>query len=153
MIQSNMRRMTVALLAMSLASCVGTGTAPRSDAATAASHYAAGISQLQARNYKQAKAELTKAQPFRTGDARALMALAVASDMQGDFRTADRAYAELTKKGGDQAMLFNNMGYSYMLRGDLDRAISYLTEAARRAPDNPTIRNNIAMLRAVVPTR
>lgn len=149
MIQFTLRRLSLALLVMSLASCVGGANG----APTAASRYAKGIQLLNARDYAAAKAELTKAQPFKTGDSRALMALAVASDMTGDFRTSDRAYGELAKKGGDQVMLFNNMGYSYMLRGDLDRALSYLTEAARRDPNNPTTRNNMAMLRKVAPTR
>lgn len=84
---------------------------------------------------------------------RALMGLAIAADMTGDFRTADRAYEQLLVLTPDQPMLYNNMGYSYMLRGDLDRALSYLTEAARRDPENPAIRNNLAMLRGVVPLR
>ena len=79
------------------------------------------------------------------------MALAVAADMQGDFRTSDRAYAELMLRQTDQAALFNNMGYSYMLRGDLDKALTYLSEAARRKPDDPTIQNNLTMLRGVAP--
>ena len=148
-----MRRMTIVLLALSLASCVEVAGPARPDGAASASFYASGMQLLRARKYKEAKAELTKAQPFKTGDARALMALAIASDMQGDFRTSDRAYTELTKMGGEQAMLFNNMGYSFMLRGDLDRALSYLTEAARRKPDDPMIRNNLAMLRGVMPAR
>lgn len=152
-IHLNIRKLTLTLVIMSLASCMEvTGTA-RPDAATAAMHYSTGLQLLQQRNYPAAKAELTKAQPFKTGDVRALMALAVASDMLGDYRTSDRAYSELTTRGADKAMLFNNMGYSYMLRGDLDRAMTYLTEAARQAPDDAAIRNNLAMLRGVMPTR
>jgi Flp pilus assembly protein TadD len=148
-----MRKMAMTLVIMSLASCMEvTGTA-RPDAATAVIHYSAGLQLLQQRNYPAAKAELTKAQPFKTGDVRALMALAVASDMLGDYRTSDRAYGELMTRGTDKAMLFNNMGYSYMLRGDLDRAMTYLTEAARQAPDDAAIRNNLVMLRGVMPTR
>ena len=110
-----------------------------------------GISFLAARDYKTAKSELLKAKPFTTGDVRALTALAAAADMEGDFKLSDRAYEILLTRSGDQVMLFNNMGYSYMLRGDLVRAASYLNEAARRDPNNPIVKNNLAMLRQVAP--
>lgn len=110
-----------------------------------------GISLLAARDYGAAKSTLMKAQPLKTGDERALMALAVAADMEGDFKLSDRAYEMLLTRSRDQVMLFNNMGYSYMLRGDLVRAASYLQEAARRDPKNPVVRNNLAMLRQVAP--
>lgn len=110
-----------------------------------------GISFLAARNYVAAETELMKAKPFKTGDERALMALAVAADMQGDFKLSDRAYEILLTRSTDQVMLFNNMGYSYMLRGNLVQAASYLKEAARRDPKNPVTQNNLKMLRLVAP--
>lgn len=79
------------------------------------------------------------------------MALAVAADMEGDFKLSDRAYEQLLTRAKDQVMLFNNMGYSYMLRGDLVKAASYLKEAARRDPSNPVTQNNLKMLRLVAP--
>lgn len=121
------------------------------DPATAQVHLDRGLDLLQSRDFKAAKQELSAARPFQTGDTRALMGLAIAADMEGDFRTADRAYAALMTRGVDQAQLFNNMGYSYMLRGDLVQAAAYLAEAARRAPEDPTIRNNLAMLKKVAP--
>lgn len=108
-----------------------------------------GMQFFAARDYRAAKAELTKAKALQSGDIRALTALAVASDMTGDFRTADKAYDRLMTSSADRAMLFNNMGYSFMLRGELGTAFSYLTEAARLEPDNPVIGNNLLMLRKV----
>lgn len=144
------RPVVAVLSALALASCVSlSNTVP--SAADFSAAYERGMQYLKARQYKEAKVELTKAKPFQTGDTRALMALAVAADMQGDFRTSDRAYAELMLRQTDQAALFNNMGYSYMLRGDLDKALTYLSEAARRKPDDPTIQNNLKMLRGVAP--
>ena len=139
-----------------LAGCVpatgGGGQAASASAAeVTALHTRQGIALLAARDFKAAKAELTKAQPFRSGDPKALMALAIASDMTGDFRTSDRAYAELMSREPDQAMLFNNLGYSYMLRGDLPKAAAYLAEAERRQPGQPVIRNNLSMLQKAAP--
>lgn len=134
-----------------LASCVpGTVIGP-SDPAAAQAALERGLGLLSAKNYAAAKVELGKAQPFKTGDTRALMALAIAADMEGDFRLSDRAYEQLLARETNQAMLFNNMGYSYMLRGDLPKAADYLAEAARRSPKDQTIKNNLAMLKKVSP--
>jgi Flp pilus assembly protein TadD len=152
--QSNPAIKSYALAVMAavfLASCVpGANFAP-ADPLEAQAAVDRGMGLLAAKNYKAAKAELTKAQPFRTGDTRALMALAIAADMEGDFRLADRAYEQLLPRETNQAMLFNNMGYSYMLRGDLQKAAQYLKEAERRAPSNTTVKNNFAMLKKVSP--
>lgn len=110
-----------------------------------------GISLLAQRRFDEAKTVFARLSPWKNADPRVLMGMAIASDMKGDFRTADRAYEELLLRAPDQAALYNNMGYSYMLRGDLDRAGSYLKEAARRDPDNVAIKNNIKMLRGVMP--
>lgn len=137
--------------ALVLNGCVPAAEFAPADPALTESHLDQGLDYLKARDFKSAKTELTAARPFQTGDTRALMGLAIAADMLGDFRLADRAYAALMTRGVDQAQLFNNMGYSYMLRGDLVQAAAYLTEAARRAPEDPTIRNNLAMLKKVAP--
>jgi Flp pilus assembly protein TadD len=108
-----------------------------------------GMQFLQARDYKAAKSELGKAKALQSGNARALTALAIAADMTGDFRLADKAYEQLLLRATDRAGLFNNMGYSFMLRGDLDKALQYLTESDRLQPGNPTVRNNLQMLRSV----
>lgn len=134
-----------------LASCADGGIFAPPDPQVTRQHIDRGISLISVRDFKSAKTELLKANPFKTGDQRALMALAIASDMEGDFRTSDKAYELLLAQSTDQATLFNNMGYSYMLRGDLLKANSYLAEAERRAPKNDTIRNNRKMLKQVSP--
>lgn len=135
-------------LTVLLGACVpgGPGTGSQSPQVTLSQ----GISLLAQRQYDQAKAVFTRLSPWKSGDPRILMGMAIASDMKGDFRTADRAYEQLLLLAPDQAALYNNMGYSYMLRGDLDRAGSYLKEAARRDPSNVAIKNNLQMLRGVM---
>lgn len=130
--------------------CVHAG-APVTDPAAAAAAVNQGFAAIGQKDYAKAKSSILSAQPFRSGDLRALMGLAIASDMTGDFRTADRAYKELLVRETDRAMLFNNMAYSYMLRGDYARASAYLAEARRHDADNATIANNAAMLERVAP--
>ena len=43
---------------------------------------------------------------------------------------------------------YNNLGYSYLLRGNLSQALTYFRKAKALAPNNAVIVNNIAMLKA-----
>lgn len=144
------KALRAALIAvLTLASCMPTVAPVGPEAARATMDQ--GMALLSQRRFGEAKQQFAKLAPLRSGDARALMGLAIASDMEGDFRTADSAYEKLLVLTPDQPMLYNNMGYSYMLRGDLTRAHSYLAEAARRDPGNDAIQNNLKMLRGVMP--
>lgn len=159
-IRQGLTKLTGTISTMGVARCLALGlllagcvpaTGPATDPATAAATVSQGYTLIGQKDYAKAKTTLQSAQPFRTGDRRALMGLAVASDMTGDFRTADRAYKELLLRETDRAMLFNNMAYSYMLRGDYARASAYLAEARRHDAANVTIANNAAMLERVAP--
>lgn len=145
-----LRNLALALATVSLTvSCVPVG-APAASGKPEAS-LGQGIALLYQRRYDEAKAVFARLSPWKNADPRILMGIAIASDMKGDFRTSDRAYDELLLRAPDQAALYNNLGYSYMLRGDLNKAGSYLKEAARRDPDNAAIKNNLKMLRGVMP--
>ena len=61
---------------------------------------------------------------------------------------ADRAYGEALRLAGPTADLLNNRGYSYMLRGDIQRASQDLAAAAARDPGNEQIQNNLRALDA-----
>ena len=47
---------------------------------------------------------------------------------------------------GPRPEVINNIGYSYLLRGDLRRARQKFAEAQAKDPGNPTIANNIALV-------
>ena len=47
---------------------------------------------------------------------------------------------------GPRPEVINNIGYSFLLRGDLRRARQKFAEAQRQDPENPTIANNIALV-------
>ena len=64
------------------------------------------------------------------------------------FDLADRVYEQAMKIAGPTPEILNNMGYSYMLRGDYRRARETLLQAQAQDPGNPYIRNNIELLEA-----
>lgn len=62
------------------------------------------------------------------------------------FDLADRVYAKLLKVSGASVQYYNNVGYSYMLRGDLKAALINFRKAQSLAPDNEVVANNIRIL-------
>ena len=76
----------------------------------------------------------------------AWLGLAAAYDQIGRFDQADKAYARVQELIGPTPSVLNNLGYSYLLRGNLDRSRATLTAAYRSDPGNPYIVNNIEIL-------
>lgn len=108
---------------------------------------AAGNSGLAERNFREA-VERNK------DDAAAWLGLAAAYDNLGRYELADRAYEQATALRGETLEIMNNRGYSFMLRGDGQRALSRFEGALALDPTNPVIQNNIRILRsAQKPTR
>jgi Flp pilus assembly protein TadD len=79
-------------------------------------------------------------------DATAWIGLAATYDRIGRFDLADRAYARAIRLVGETTDLLNNLGYSYMLRGNYVEARKKFVQALRREPNNPTILNNLWLL-------
>lgn len=79
-------------------------------------------------------------------DATAWVALAASNDRLRRFDLADQAYQTAIKLAGETVSLLNNQGYSYMLRGDLVKARAKFLKALAKEPNNPIIRNNLALL-------
>ena len=108
---------------------------------------AAGNSGLAERNFREA-VERNK------DDAAAWLGLAAAYDNLGRYELADRAYEQATALRGETLEIMNNRGYSYMLRGDGQKALNRFEAALALDPNNPVIQNNIRILRsAQKPTR
>lgn len=72
--------------------------------------------------------------------------LSASYDRLGRFDLSDRVYASLYKMSGGTAQYYNNVGYSYMLRGNLSEALKNFRSAARLEPDNLVVANNIEIL-------
>lgn len=79
-------------------------------------------------------------------DVAAWIGLAASYDRLGRFDLADRAYRSAIKLRGETTQILNNEGYSYMLRGDLNRARAKFQRAHELDPENPTIINNLHLL-------
>ena len=79
-------------------------------------------------------------------DVTAWIGLAASYDRVGRFDLADRAYKQAIKLHGETVQILNNLGYSYMLRGNLTAAREKFHEALMRDPDNQTIQNNVNLL-------
>ncbi len=79
-------------------------------------------------------------------DATAWIGLAATYDQIGRFDLADGAYAAAISLVGETTDVLNNVGYSYMLRGNYVAARQKFTEALKREPHNPTILNNLWLL-------
>lgn len=72
--------------------------------------------------------------------------LGASYDQLGRFDLSDRVYASLFRLSGGTAQYYNNVGYSYMLRGNLGEAASNFRKAQRLDPDSDVIANNLALL-------
>ena len=79
-------------------------------------------------------------------DVTAWVGLAATYDRIGRFDLADRAYAAAIRLVGETTDILNNLGYSYMLRGDYVAARKKYLQALMREPHNPTILNNLWLL-------
>jgi Flp pilus assembly protein TadD len=79
-------------------------------------------------------------------DSTAWIGLAATYDRIGRFDLADRAYSSAIRLVGETTDLLNNLGYSYMLRGNYLAARKKLVQALHREPNNPTILNNLWLL-------
>jgi len=97
-------------------------------------------------NYGLAERHFRRAVESRPKDAEAWVGLAASYDQLRRFELADRAYNQAIGILGKTPEVLNNQGYSYMLRGDYARARVTLMQAKAKDPDNPYVRNNLALL-------
>src|SRR6267378_3898577 len=79
-------------------------------------------------------------------DVTALVGLAASYDRLARFDLADRAYTMAIRLAGETTEILNNLGYSYMLRGNLVAAREKFLRAYEREPNNPMIVNNLKLL-------
>lgn len=80
------------------------------------------------------------------GNPEGYVGLGASYDRLGRFDLSDRVYASLYALTGDTAQYFNNVGYSYLLRGNLTAALANFRKAQKLAPDNIVIANNLQIL-------
>lgn len=105
-----------------------------------------GKEQFRQGNYGMAEKHCRRAVEASPRAADAWLCLAAAYDRLKRYDLADRAYGQLVKLVGRTAAVLNNIGYSYMLRGDMRRARTVLLEARALDPANPFVQNNLSLL-------
>jgi Flp pilus assembly protein TadD len=98
------------------------------------------------RNYGLAEQHFRRAVEKLPRDGEAWLGLAASYDRLRKYDLADRAYREALTIYGPRPEVLNNIGYSFLLRGDLRKARHKFVEAQTKDPDNPTIANNIALV-------
>lgn len=62
------------------------------------------------------------------------------------FDLSDRVYASLFQLSGGTVQYYNNVGYSYMLRGNLKEALTSFRKAKSLDPGNVVVANNLQIL-------
>ncbi len=98
-------------------------------------------------NYGHAARYYERAVEFSPNSAEAWLGLAASYDRVRRFDLADRAYREAGHLIGDRAEYYNNVGYSYLLRGEPVKARTKFLQAYELDPTSTTIHNNLELLR------
>lgn len=83
------------------------------------------------------------------GDVEACLGLAASYDWLHRFDLADRTYGNCRKIGGETFIYHNNIGFSYYLRGEYDKASANLARARALQPGHPVVENNLRILSVV----
>jgi Tfp pilus assembly protein PilF len=96
--------------------------------------------------YGLAEKHFRTAAETHPSDAETWLGLAASYDQLRRFDLADRAYAQAIRIAGPTVEIINNQGYSLMLRGKYAAAAAKFAEAARKAPENVYVKNNIRLL-------
>jgi len=105
-----------------------------------------GKKYFRSNNFGLAEASFRSAAVKHPNDAEAWIGLAASYDRLRRFDLADRAYAQALRLVGPTVEVLNDEGFSYMLRGDYERAHKLLQQAQAKDPANPYVEANLKLL-------
>lgn len=150
--------LVVAMVALPLAGCSSAGLSSfgsnklavaeisNIESYTADSALTEARAQFRNSNYGYSAAYYKRAVELSPNDAEGYVGLSASYDRLGRFDLSDRVYASLYQMSGATAQYHNNVGYSYMLRGNLTEALKNFRKAQKLDPDNVVVANNIQIL-------
>ena len=107
---------------------------------------ALGKTQFKEKNYGMSYALFKRSVELFPKDPQAWLGLAASADEIGRFDTSDQAYRQLAPMIGGRPEYYNNVGYSYLLRGNLRQARRNFLKAYELDPSNQTTANNLQLL-------
>jgi Flp pilus assembly protein TadD len=103
--------------------------------------------QFAAGNYGHAARYYERVVEIMPNNGEGWLGLAASYDRVRRFDLADRAYREAAQYVGTRPEYYNNIGYSYLLRGDIAKARGSFLRAYELDPTNMTINNNLELLK------
>ena len=110
----------------------------------------AGISALRLGQMSQAVPLLDRATSFSSATWRAWNARGAAADFRRDWAVADESYARAAAMAPQRAEVFNNAGWSLLVRGRWEEALGKLEQAASLDPRSTRIAQNLDLARGAV---
>ena len=110
----------------------------------------AGIAAMKSGDSEQASRLLEKATSFQTATWRAWNARGALADFRRDWAVADDSYGRAAALAPNKAEVFNNMGWSLLIRGRWADAVDALERAAALNPKSQRIADNLELARAAV---
>ena len=105
-----------------------------------------GKKYFRSNNFGLAEKSFRSAAEKHPRDAEAWLGLAACYDRLRRFDLADKAYGQAVRIVGPTVEILNDEGFSYMLRGDYERAHRLLERAREQDPANPYVQANIQLL-------
>ena len=128
------------------AGSVDVATPPQQAAAITNDPALLGRQHFERGDYALAEKDFRTAVERNPTDGPSWTGLAASYDQLGRFDLADRAYDQAVKFSGQTFEVLNDLGFSYMLRGDKSRARSMFDRAKALRPNDPVVNNNLALL-------
>jgi Flp pilus assembly protein TadD len=110
----------------------------------------AGISALRIGDLAQAERLLMRATGFPAATWKVWNARGVVADFRRDWAVADESYARAAALAPNRAEIFNNAGWSLLVRGRWEEALARLERAASLDPKSSRISHNLELARAAV---
>lgn len=108
-----------------------------------------GKENFASQNYGLSEKYFRQAVANRSDNASAWAGLAASYDQLGNFEKADRAYKALVGLKGNDPRVLNNMGYSFLLRGNYKKARNYFNRAQSANPGLEEVQGNLHLLEKI----